>query len=272
MFESVEQLEKEVQEFQKNILASSELIKSIEDLIATTKSQKESFALESSELVAEMDAHTKALKSSYTEALTKLMKENGKLISEISAKGESLLREMQGIPEEVDKRNSAMAAQFEAKGGAILQEIQAIPVAVDKRNAAVASDFQKCSADLKSQTETLITQLQAESVKFSNRCDELLLSIQSSNDAHLSSVIKEVEASQKAYFEKLEATDVAIQRCEAEISEKYQDFIAKLESTNIDQMFKMCQEMKRSMDRKFIMLFIGVGASLALMIVSFFIR
>lgn len=272
MFESVEQLEKEVQEFRQNILASSELIKSIEGLIAATKAQKDSFASESSELLTKMDAHTEALKTSYAEALSKMVKENSKLVSDLSSKGESLLREMQGIPDEVDKRNSAIAAQFETKGGAILQDMQAISEAVDKRNAALAADFQKCSADLKSQTEMLIAQLQAEISKFSKRCDELLLSVQSSNDAHLSNVIKEMQASQKAYIEKLEATDVSIRHCEAEISEKYLDFLAKLESTNIDQMFKMCQEMKSSMDRKFIMLFVGVGASLALMIVSLFIR
>ncbi|MDR3289486.1 MAG: hypothetical protein LBT22_08675 [Peptococcaceae bacterium] len=41
MFESIEALEKEVQDFKDNILASSELVRTIEQLTVVTKAQQE---------------------------------------------------------------------------------------------------------------------------------------------------------------------------------------------------------------------------------------
>lgn len=189
MFESVEQLEKEVKDFQKNILASSELIKSLENLIAATKAQKEEFAATSSELISKMDSHTDALRESYEEALAKLVNENRILIKELIAKD-----------------------------------------------------------------------------------DELLQSVNTNSKTHLANFVETLNTAQQTYIQRIEAADVSIKHCEAEINRKYQEFLIKLESTNVDQMFKLCQDIKKSMDTKLLLLSVGVGASLILIIVSIFIR
>jgi chromosome segregation ATPase len=225
MFESIEQLEKEVKDFQKNILASSELIKSIESLITATKAQKEDFSATSSELASKMDSHTEALRKSYEEALAKLVKENRSLIKELIVRGDELLQEMKAIPSDVQKRNSALSVE-----------------------------------------------IQAEKEAFFARCDELLQSVSTNSKTHHANVVETLNTAQQAYIQSIEEADVSIKNCEAEINRKYKDFLIKLESTNVDQMFKMCQDIKKSMDTKLLLLSVGVGASLILMIVSIFIR
>ena len=243
MFESVEQLEKEVKDFQKNILASSELIRSLESLIAATKAQKEDFAAASSGLVSKMDSHTEALRESYEEALEKLVKENRSLIKELTVKGDELLQEMKAIPPDVEKRNSMLVIEF-----------------------------QKYSAELQASSNAIISQLCSEREVFSTKCNEFLQSASTNNKTHLTHVAETINTAQQAYIQRLEAADASIVHCEAEINHKYEDFLTKLESTNVDQMFKMCQDIKKSMDTKFLLLSVGVGASIVLMIVSLFIR
>ena len=44
MFESVEQLEKEVKEFQQNILASSDFVNNLNEIVAAISAQERDFA------------------------------------------------------------------------------------------------------------------------------------------------------------------------------------------------------------------------------------
>jgi len=279
MFESIEQLEKEVKDFQKNILASSELIKSIESLITATNAQKEDFSATSSELVSKMDSHTEALRKSYEEALAKLVKENRSLIKELIVRGDELLQEMKAIPSDVEKRNSALSVEIQAEKEAffarcdeLLQGFKNIPPDVEERNSALAIEFQKCTTALQSSSNEIIAQLHVETEAFSARCDELLQSVSTNSKTHHANVVETLNTAQQAYIQRIEEADVSIKNCETEINRKYKDFLIKLESTNVDQMFKMCQDIKKSMDTKLLLLSVGVGASLILMIVSIFIR
>ncbi|MEG1525783.1 MAG: hypothetical protein RR475_12320 [Clostridia bacterium] len=243
MFESVEQLEKEVQEFRKNILASSELIKSVEGLIAATKAQKESFSSETVELVTRMNAHAEAIQESYKAALSKMVSENSKLGGEISATGESLLRDMQDIPTEIDKRN-----------------------------ATINADLQRYSEELRAQSNSLVIQLQDVTNVFSIKCAELLQSVEDKNNTHLGSVVGQMQAFQKEYIQKLGETEATIRNSEAELEGNYKDFLSKIESTNVDRIFKVCQDIKKSVNSKLLVLSAGVGASIILIIASFFVR
>lgn len=243
MFDSVEQLEKEVQDFRSNILASSELIKSIEVLVAAVKAQEDDFAAKSKALATKMDSHTDGMKEDYKEALSELIKENNKLLDEISIRGEAILRDMQSVPKEIDQRNDTLSKELKSH-----------------------------SEEVQSQCKSLIAQFQEIADAFSTRCTELLQSMDSSNNAHLNSVIEVTRSSQQEYIQKLETTEASIHNCENEIKNKYNDFLAKLESTNIDQMFKMCQEIKKAMNSKFLILTIGVGVSIVLVLATLFFR
>lgn len=242
MFENVAQLEQEVKDFRQNILASSELIKSIESLIAASKTQNETFAARSAELLTKIGASTVALQKSHDEALMKQIEENRALQTRLKAKGENLLAEMNRIPPEVDKRS-----------------------------AALISEIQKDTEQLHNMTRDVIEQLKAETGNIKTRCDELIKSLNDSNKTHITEVTAALTAAQQPYLHRLEETDASITRCEAQLSQKHEDFLVKLESTNVDQMFKICQEIKKSMDTRFVCLTIGVGASIVLMIISIFL-
>lgn len=187
MFDNVDQLEQEIIEFQKNILASSELIKSIENLIAVTKEQQKLFALKSSDMESKIGLFTKSLQSSYDEALVKLESENSILLKKFIAKEE-----------------------------------------------------------------------------------ELVQSLSINNQKFLSEVAQTITSTQQEYTQRIETAESSVRHCEQELNRKYESFLSKLESTNIDQMHKTCQNIERSLKMKFLVVSTGVILSLILIIVSFF--
>ena len=77
MFESIEELEKQVEEFEKNILASKALIKSIENISTSIKVQQEDFDKKSNELLVTIEE----LKSSISNNINELNKNNNDLVS-----------------------------------------------------------------------------------------------------------------------------------------------------------------------------------------------
>ena len=76
MFEDIAQMEKEIEEFRNNILASSELIKGITELTEATKQQRASFQASSEALVKQLDACITQFKINHNDALQALGSSN----------------------------------------------------------------------------------------------------------------------------------------------------------------------------------------------------
>ena len=76
MFEDIAQMEKEIEEFRKNIVASSEFIKGISDLTEATKKQKESVDSSSDALVKKLDACIEQFRADHNSALQALETKN----------------------------------------------------------------------------------------------------------------------------------------------------------------------------------------------------
>jgi len=243
MFDSVEQLEMEVQEFQQNILASTEFVRSIEKIIAAIRAQEHDFATKSSELTINMDSDVKAFRTSQKEALSKLIAENKTLNDELTAKGNELLKELNTVSQEIELSN-----------------------------AGVIKDFRECISAQIENSNSVNTALQVQIESFAKKCDGFLQSASEINQTHLSQTSNIINESQQDYLLKIEESNTAINQCQEELNRKYEAFLVKLESTNIDQMFKVCQEIKKSMNTKILILSVGVGSTIALMIVSLFIR
>ncbi|MEG2259904.1 MAG: hypothetical protein RSB78_06895, partial [Oscillospiraceae bacterium] len=183
------------------------------------------------------------IQESYKAALSKMVSENSKLGGEISATGESLLRDMQDIPTEIDKRN-----------------------------ATINADLRRYSEELRAQSNSLVIQLQDVTNVFLTKCAELLQSVEDKNNTHLGSVVGQMQAFQKEYIQKLGETEATIRNSGAELEGNYKDFLSKIESTNVDRIFKVCQDIKKSVNSKLLVLSAGVGASIILIIASFFVR
>lgn len=207
MFDNIEQLEKQVKSFQENILASSELLKGIDELIVALKAQQSSYQVSASELLTKMAAYSDGVKKSAEELSTDVAKT------------------VQGIPFEVEKKNSLLI-----------------------------NELRKCVEELENATREAVQKLS------SDNCSQIY------------EAVCKISEAQKAYVYKLVELDDSIKKSSSELSIRYQDFLKRLESTNVDQLFKTCQGMKKSIEKRLFVLMVGVGFTAVLVAISLFVK
>ena len=76
MFEDIDQMEREIETFRKNIVASSELIEGITKLTEATRQQQESFSASADELIKKLDSCILEIMSDHETALKTLSNNN----------------------------------------------------------------------------------------------------------------------------------------------------------------------------------------------------
>lgn len=225
MFTDIEQLEKEIQAFKKNILASNELIQTIEAVVAAAKKQNADYQAATTALQDKMDTHTEGLKKLSEDTIAQMLAESKKTASEV-----------QGIA------NTTIADMSAANKTLLADTVE----------------------QLKAAQKVYIDALEAVKVALSETTTERGKQLEEATEA--------LKTAQKDYYDRLAQIETAITATKDELDKKYKAFLEKLESTNMDQIFKVCQEMKKSIETKLLLLTGGVGIAIILMIVSFFIK
>jgi hypothetical protein len=200
VFENIEQLEKQVEEFQQNILSSTEFLKGIENLTTIIKKQQIDFDTNSKELLKEMEENNKRLEESLSEHI---------------------------------------AVEFEKLG---------------KNNETLVSNLKQSIKEYEGKMSKLLDDANRKNVELSEK------------------TILEIKDINQQYAEKLETESQLIKEMTGQLENKYELFVKKLESTNVDQLFVSFQDMKKSLETKMLIIIVGVVISIITVIFSIFIK
>lgn len=225
MLDSIEQLEKEIETFHKNVAVSNELHKLISTLIEQIKKQKEEYSYSSTDLLERISTSTATIKEQNKQTVEELILTNQSLISDFSVQSNSIIEQLKEVPTTTEQKNEVLRDHVTSSVLELERVINSIPDQVKSANSIVM--------------------------------EEKLAKFKAEHDRYLSELAK-VEETVSAYKSELEM--------------KHSAFLSKLESTNIDQLYKLAQETKESMNKRLSFLFAGLSITIVLMIVSFFIK
>lgn len=118
MFEDVNEMEREIETFRKNVVASSDLVEGITRLTAETKKQKESFSASTEELLKKLDSCIEQFKNDHESALRALSNSNGAAIETLqknmSAEQQARIADLEKIQAELQKNLADATAQADA--------------------------------------------------------------------------------------------------------------------------------------------------------------
>ncbi len=251
MFENVEQLEKEVQEFKENILASKELVRNLEQLVAATKAQQEQVA-----------------------------KSTDDLLRGIPASVEEKNNTLRG---DVQKTADQMKADSEAAFSKALAEVQKVHQQHVDTLSAIETEVKKTASQIKVDNDTAIGTAIAEMQKVHQQHIEVLRGIEteikkttdklcSDNQTVINSAVSKLQQTNQQHIDALVSVENEIKKFETDLTAKYADFVAKLEASNMDKIFTMCEELKKTVNSKLMLLFGGVGVSIVLSIVALIMK
>lgn len=183
-----------------------------------------------------MDASTEELVKKIDSCILQIKKDNDAALKELGSSNESALSMLEG---NMAAQQNRIAADFQAR----VAEIDKIRGSL----AAIQDEAAK-------QSEEKLSHLTAE-------CERLI--------SEMKAVIGE---QQIIYTAKLSQTESAIKDYQEDAEKKYKDFIYRLETTNVDQLFRELQDLKKSIQFKFVILISGIGAALAAAILGIVIR
>ncbi|WP_442597668.1 hypothetical protein [Neobacillus sp. D3-1R] len=225
MLESIEQLEKEIETFHQNVLASNELNLLITTLIEQIKKQREGFSHSSTDLLDKINTSTITIQEHNKQAIDELIRTIYSQTSDLSIQSNHVIEQLKEVPATTEQKNEVLRAHVTSSVLELESLINSLPNQVKSANSIVMVE---------------------ELAKFKAEQDRYL--------SELGNVVKTITA------------------YKTELETKHSAFLSKLESTNIDQLYKLAQETKDSMNKRFTFLFAGLSVTIVLMIVSFIIK
>lgn len=240
MFQNIEELEKQVKEFQKNILASSEFIKGVQNLTSMVESQQTQFDKDSKDMLSAIETYTKYVKEQTDLLIKSLTEQTSKEADDFAKSNNELIAKVKASSEELTKF--------------VTEQVTLKAKEVTDANADLIKGFESRFVEYEKSLGLLFDRVKADNVKISEDAVDAFRTIN------------------QEYGKKLDDESALLKDLISKLEVKYNDFIQKLENTNVDRLFVELQEMKKSINSKFILLFAGISVAIILTIVSFFIK
>lgn len=257
MLTTIQELEQEIDLFHKNIKESNDLMNILKSVAALTKSQTESF-----------DVRTKALQD-----------ELAKLPTEVS---DLIQQKIEGFVQTVHSEHQAYQTAVAQLMDGYAEKIAKAEVSISGVPAALETQLQKDRAenvaDLKKIQEQYSADLTKANQDFSEQLKAVVESVQKipvqikeDSAQQYAAFLKELEKLMDARMAQLADTEKRVVELSQQLESKYDAFVAKLEATNMDQLYKYCQDMNKSINTKLSIALGGVAVAVIVSIVSLFI-
>ena len=93
-------------------------------------------------------------------------------------------------------------------------------------------------------------------------------SISDTNNAQYNEFLASVKKEYGDYVAVLRESQTKMEKICTELDNKYNAFLAKMESTNMDQIYKVCQDMDKKLNTKLTMILAGVAVAIFLAVVA----
>lgn len=254
MFESIEELEKQVAEFEQNILASKALIKSIDGVNTSIHNRQKDFDKHATELLSQMAYITKSI----TIAVNEINNNNNRLISDTA------------------KNLTEQIASFNQSASKYLENFKDSNDNQLKSAVKSLSDSQKEYTnridDFEESTHQAVDTIVQQSNEFKTTTNNAVEEMKSANQEQLDAFVVKLEKEHEEYIRHLESVKSSIAEMEKQLQEHYLLFLKKLETTNISTVADEIQMLKKQINTKFAILMGGIGVSVILAVIALLMR
>ena len=294
MFEDVAQMEKEIETFRKNVVASSELVEGIKGLTEATRQHKETYSAATEDLIKKIDTCIAEIKTDHEAALRTLSGNNDAALTALQknmeAEVKTRMSELQQIKSALEKlqasyaerlqQNETTIREYESRLDSSVERIKtdheaALKALSDRVDSAMAEQHEKSTKDLAdkmAEIEKIKASIEEYQSQAAKKSDEQIQQLVESCERLITEMKTELASQQSAHVEKLQHTEQTIGEYQAAAEEKYDEFVKRLEATNVDQIFKEVQDLKQSIQLKFMILMSGIGAAIVVSVIGLILK
>lgn len=251
MFEDIEKMEQEINEFRQNILASTQLVEGISKLIEENRKQQA--------LIQQVSAdYQNSVKSITDNAIANIEKLEIETVESI--KKESSETKAEIIRNDNENNNELKTLVNESMSETAKQ--------ISDSNKAYVDELVRTDASLKAVKEA-----------FSDKCNEIINNdnenikeLKTLMSDRLTEAANQIVDANKTYVDELAHTDASMKAMQNELTDKYTEFTKRMDNARVDEMLNTCTELKKSLELKTTLVVVGVVLLIILEVAQFFIK
>ena len=317
MLGTIEELEKEIELFQKNIAASGEMVQLLSQMLEQIKSQNEEFGSKSQTLIQRVEGLPGTIEAANNASNSVIQgnvaTELGKALNGFAIEQTKYLQGLELTKQQIQTYIEQIQAQEKMttdRIATLLTKVDGVPAAIEAENSKsnleirtnIITELDKAVKNFASEQVKYLQELNNTKQQISSyiehinvaeqasieRGQELLKKVESVLNAieaenqknnslileHMKVVMEEAvhgfAKEQEGYRSDLKKTQESISKCEEILATKYGEFIESLEKMNISNLYEQNIQIKKSLDKRTLVLMILSGLSLVIGILGIF--
>jgi hypothetical protein len=137
MIDTIEQLEKEIDTFHKNIASSNELIKQLDTLIDVSKKNREEFSKSVTDVIRKIETSNFDIHNNSKDVLHEMKIAFENYTSDYLRKINDLLRKVDDVPSKVQEKNDIFAREVEDAIEILLNSVEGLPEKFEKAHKKI---------------------------------------------------------------------------------------------------------------------------------------
>ena len=242
MLETIEELEKEIDEFQNNIAASGEMVLALKQMIEQIKQQNSEFDMQSKALLSRLDTLPANIENT-------TIANNERIKSDVASELNKSLQE------------------FSEEQGKYIISLQGVQKTIQEFSDLVREQGKSFREQTNEMNENMNSALSYLNEKIQNTTNLLKQDI----DVSVSERNKEVIVAQEKYIKEIDGANVSMKKCEEALDSKYKDFLSVLEKMNISNIYEQNIQLKEELRKKTTILMVISAVSILIGVVGLFI-
>lgn len=242
MLETIEELEKEIDEFQNNIAASGEMVLALKQMIEQIKQQNSEFDMQSKALLSRLDTLPANIENT-------TIANNERIRSDVAS-----------------ELNKSLQA-FSDKQGKYIISLQGVQKTIQEFSDLAREQGKSFREQTNEMNENMNSALSDLNEKIQNTTNLLKQDI----DVSVSERNKEVIVAQEKYIKEIDGANVSMKKCEEALDSKYKDFLSVLEKMNISNIYEQNIQLKEELRKKITILMVISAVSILIGVVGLFI-
>lgn len=242
MLETIEELEKEIDEFQNNIAASGEMVLALKQMIEQIKQQNSEFDMQSKALLSRLDTLPANIENT-------TIANNERIRSDVAS-----------------ELNKSLQA-FSDEQGKYIISLQGVQKTIQEFSDLAREQGKSFREQTNEMNENMNSALSDLNEKIQNTTNLLKKDI----DVSVSERNKEVIIAQEKYIKEIDGANVSMKKCEEALDSKYKDFLSVLEKMNISNIYEQNIQLKEELRKKTTILTVISAVSILIGVVGLFI-
>lgn len=293
MLETIEELEKEIDEFQNNIAASGEMVLALKQMIEQIKQQNSEFDMQSKSLLSKLDILPSNIENTIIanneRIRSDVASELNKSLQAFSDEQEKYIVSLQNVQKTIQEYSVLAKEQgnsFDEKTAVMIDKINSVvkqlSEEISNTNALleniIHNAVKEYSEVAREQGESFREQTNLMNENIKSALSDLNGKIQNTTnllkqdiDVSVLERNKEVIVAQEKYIKEIDSVNVSMKKCEEALDGKYKDFLSVLEKMNISNIYEQNIQLKEELRKKTTILMVISAVSILIGIVGLFI-